>query len=113
MLGRALRKLKSASQKNGKIFKKVGPRKQYSGISRSSPFYTQGSPSVSIGQAAQLAAGVYHAPTAMAAAQPNQYKPGGLMTTGFGPCFECGMPGHLRKYCPKLLAGKVGGAVGK
>ena len=32
-----------------------------------------------------------------------------------GPCFECGMPGHYRKYCPNLkgVSGKGTGCVNK
>ena len=103
-LGQA-KKLKVTAQKNGKVLKRTGPRRHYS---RNSPFY-----GVPFNQVAQPTSGVYHAPTVVAAGQPSQFKTGGLLTTGFGPCFECGMPGHLRKYGPKFLAGKVGGASSK
>jgi hypothetical protein len=36
----------------------------------------------------------------------------GVSPPTIGPCFECGMPGHYRKYCPKLIS-KVPGAVSK
>ena len=36
----------------------------------------------------------------------------GVSPLTFGPCFECGMPGHYRSYCPKLL-NKVPGATSK
>ena len=32
---------------------------------------------------------------------------------GFGPCFECGMVGHLRKYCPMLMFSKPAAAANK
>ena len=63
------------------------------------------------GQSVNLpSSATYYVPTA---AQFTQPKPGGLTTTSFGPCFECGMPGHLRKYCPKLSAVQFGGASNK
>ena len=36
----------------------------------------------------------------------------GVNPSAIGPCFECGMPGHYRKYCPKLV-GKVPGGVSR
>ena len=106
---RASKKLKAAAQRSGKGFRKPGPRKPFTsslyGPRPSASYY----PSL-FGQATHVAAsGAYQVP---AAAQFSQMKPGGLSNTGFGPCFECGMPGHLRKYCPKLLAGRVSGAAG-
>ena len=92
--------------------KKPGPRKSYvtSFYSpRSSPFYPTSA--TMNGQAVHLpGSAAYHVPTA---AQLTQLKPWGMTTTNFGPCFECGMPGHVRKYCPKLSAGKFGSAANK
>ena len=31
----------------------------------------------------------------------------GVSPSTIGPCFECGMPGHYRKYCPKLVGKQV------
>ena len=36
----------------------------------------------------------------------------GVNPSAIGPCFERGMPGHYRKYCPKLV-GKLPGGVSK
>ena len=35
----------------------------------------------------------------------------GVSMANTGPCFECGMVGHFRKYCPRVLSGKGTGAL--
>ena len=57
-------------------------------------------------------------PAAVAAAQSSlKWRvPGGGSTSGsnFGPCFECGMVGHLRKSCPDLMKfSRVSGTTNK
>ena len=37
----------------------------------------------------------------------------GVSMANTGPCFECGMVGHFRKYCPRVLSGKGAGAMNK
>ena len=108
---RATRKLKAAAQKQGRGFRKPGPRRPFNSSLYSprpgASFYPLNGPGL-LGQAAHVVAGGgYQVP---AAAQLGQAKPGGLTFTGLGPCFECGVPGHLRKYCPKVLAGRASGA---
>ena len=110
---RASKKLKAAvTYKNTRFLRKPWPRKSYASSfhnSRSSPFYPASA--TMYGQALQLpGSSTYHVPTPV---QCTQLKPGGAATTNFGPCFECGMPGHLRKYCPKLSAGRFGGPSNK
>ena len=56
-------------------------------------------------------------PAAVAATQSSlKWRvPGGVSTSGsnFGPCFDCGMVGHLRKSCPDLKFSRVSGATNK
>ena len=37
------------------------------------------------------------------------HVPGGTspIVSGLGPCFECGVVGHLRKNCPKLFLARA------
>ena len=53
----------------------------------------------------------------MVPTQPGAKYPAGtgVGMAALGPCFECGMPGHYRKYCPNLkgLSGKGTGAMNK
>ena len=53
----------------------------------------------------------------MVPTQPGAMYPAGtgVGMAALGPCFECGMPGHYRKYCPNLkgLSGKGTGAMNK
>ena len=105
---RASKKFKSAAQKNGKLAKRLGPKRFSNSFSapRSSAFFPGGASM--LGHSVNMGAGLYHVPPVLAAGAAAHFsKSGGLVTTGFGPCFECGMPGHLRKYCPKLLPGRV------
>ena len=52
-------------------------------------------------------------PAALTAAQPSVKwpVPGGSSPriSGFGPCFQCGMVGHLKNACPRLYAARAAG----
>ena len=114
---RASKKLKLAAQKSGRGGKRAGPRKFFSGspVSRSSVVYPSGTGMLGQG-GGQLAAGIgyYQGPSgSAAAARPSQGKPVGWNTAVFGPCFECGMPGHVRKYCPKFMSGRLDGTTNR
>ena len=37
----------------------------------------------------------------------------GVSLANTGTCFKCGMVGHFRKYCPRVLSGKGTGAMNK
>ena len=102
---RASRKLKSALKAKFTQKKTVYNK-------RSVGFQAGGRPaSSSYSQVPQL---IQHVVPASQPATSYRYQyPGGSSVAGFGPCFECGMVGHLRKYCPKLMLTKPTGATSK
>ena len=110
---RATKKLKSAAQKSGKNIKRPGQRKFNNFVSQRGAMFYSGGPGL-LNPGSQFGGGLYHAPAVLApAAQPASSRTGGISTSSFGPCFECGMPGHVRKYCPKLMPGRLGGVTNK
>ena len=103
---RASKKLKA--QKNGKGMRKPNPYAYRKNFNNSRNW--------SFGPAAGQSMPPSMYP--MIPAQPGAKYPAGteIGMAALGPCFECGMPGNYRKYCPNLkgLSGVKGtGAVNK
>lgn len=107
---RAGKKLKA--QKSGRGMRKPTPfvyRRTFNTFSnynaRSVPFPSQG--------AQFTPSGMYH-PMIPVQHSAAKYPAGtGVSMANTGPCFECGMVGHFRKYCPRLLSGRGTGAMNK
>ena len=110
---RAGKKLKSAQRGGRGSAKKFFPkRSQWNFQGPRSSVFTAGGLSTGASQFMPYA-NVY--PAAVAASQQNfsrNQSQVGVSPSTFGPCFECGMPGHYRRYCPKLM-NKPPGAVSK
>ena len=105
---RAGKKLKSAAQRGGKnATKKPGPRKYFSGSRYPGylPAATVAGCQPPVAQSTSLLSYGY------GALQPGAkwHVPGGTspIVSGLGPCFECGVVGHLRKNCPKVLIARA------
>ena len=104
---RASRKLKLAQKAKFTQKKPVLNKRSYS-------YQSAGRPASSpYSQVPQL---IQHVVPASQPATSYRYQypgPGGSSVAGFGSCFECGMVGHLRKYCPKLMLTKPTSASNK
>ena len=109
---RAGRKLKSAQKAGRGSARKFFPRRSwYFQGPRNSAFIAGGLAS----GASQFTPAANAYPAAVAALQQNLSKNQALFGVGpstVGLCFECGMPGHYRRFCPKLM-NKAPGAASK
>ena len=98
---RDTKKLKSAQKSNKNVQKKPGFRKNsnFQGFRGASfPNFNQ----VPVMQIPATAQPAY-----------KYQSSGGPSVSGLGPCFECGMVGHLRKYCPKLIVSRASDTTSK
>ena len=112
---RAGKKLKSAAQKGGNnAIRKPGPRKanfmgaRYptylpANVAGYQPPVAQSTGMFSTYGALQPGAR-WHVPAAGGSSP---------IVSSLGPCFECGMVGHIRKNCPRLVLSKAAGATNK
>ena len=111
---RAGKKLKSSAQRGSRFVKRPGPARRtpanFPGP-RNLAFASNHTVPAGAGfnQPPMAAAGLLPAPLAV---QPTikWQVPGGA---GYGPCFECGIVGHLKKNYPKLMYGRATGATNK
>ncbi len=108
---------KRLSRADARASKKLKAQKSGKGMKKSNPYKTDFNNTRNWSFGPVAGQGMPTSMYPMVPTQPGAKYPAGTgvgMAT-IGPCFECGMMGHYRKFCPnvKVLSGKGTGAMNK